>query len=428
MKRRIQRTAALLVSAAAAVSLAGCAGTGEADSSGPVTLEYWTWATNMDEMVDVWNEANPDIQVEVVAAAGPDDMIAKLLAAVRAGNGPDIAAAEYQKLPNLVVSDIAMDISQYADQFADQYTEGTMSLVTIGGGVYGVPQDIGPMIYLYRADLFEEYGLSVPTTWDEYAAAAAALKETAPDAYLGGYPDDGSTLAAYAQPLGAEWWATDGDAWKVGIDEAQTRRVTDFWQPLLEQDLVDTTHFWTPEWSTELNEGTLLSWTAGAWAPGSLMSVAPDTAGDWRIAPMPTWDGESEVGIMGGSSAMVTKNSSHPAEAIEFLTWLNASEAGTTEMIETGGLFPASTIGQAGLAAQPVPALCAGQEDFWEIALDAAQNTAPVTWGPNVQIAFDSWNDGAKRAAAGTGALGEALTRTQAAVVADLENSGFSVE
>ena len=60
------------------------------------------------------NADHPDIQVKVTEAAGADDMIAKLLAAERAGDGPDMAQAEFQKLPNLVVSDVAADISQYA--------------------------------------------------------------------------------------------------------------------------------------------------------------------------------------------------------------------------------------------------------------------------------------------------------------------------
>ena len=149
------RTTSVAALAAGALLLTGCAGGGGDTSSGPVTLEYWTWAPNVQEMADVWNADHPDIQVKVTEAAGADDMIAKLLAAERAGDGPDMAQAEFQKLPNLVVSDVAADISQYADTFSSDFSEGAMSLVTVGDGVFGVPQDIGPMIFVYRADLFE---------------------------------------------------------------------------------------------------------------------------------------------------------------------------------------------------------------------------------------------------------------------------------
>lgn len=427
MKRSsLFRVGALAGAFAAVLTTAGCAGDA-GQSSGPVTLEYWAWAPGIGDVVAVWNEEHPDIQVKVVEAAGADDMIAKLLAAQRAGEGPDLAQAEYQKLPNMVVSDVALDISEYSDTFADGFSEGALSLVTVGDGVYAVPQDTGPMIFMYRKDIFDQNGWAPPSTWNEYAALAQTVKTTLPGTLLGGYPDDASTMAAYAQPLGAEWWATEGDAWKVGIDEAPTQRVVDFWQPLVEQGLVDTTHFFTPEWGTKMNDGSILSWTAGAWAPAAAFSVAPDTAGLWAAAKMPTWDGESGTGFMGGSSVMVTKNTEHPKEAVEFLQWLNASDDGTRGLIDIG-LFPASSAGQSQLADQPVPDLVSDQADFWDLAVGIAENSAPFTWGPNVQVAFDAWSDGVKAATQSGGSYTAVLKTAQDAVVADLEKSGFTVQ
>jgi multiple sugar transport system substrate-binding protein len=423
--KRSWRAAVLAALAAGVLALSACAGA--PGSTGPVTLEYWTWAPNMAKVADVWNKAHPDIQVKVSQAAGADDIGAKLLAATRAGQGPDIAQAEYQKLPNFVVSDAGQDISEYVGAFKGEFSDAAWNLVTVGGKVYGVPQDTGPMIFVYRADLFAKYGLQAPKTWDEYAALAKKVREVAPTAFLGGYPDDGATFAAYAQPLGTQWWSTDGQKWKVDINSANSKRVASFWQSLVEQGLVDTTHFFTPDWNTKMNDGTLLSWTAGAWAPGVMASVAPDTAGKWAAAPMPTWGGEPTVGLMGGSSAMVTKTSKHPAEAVQFLEWLNGSAEGSGLLGGTVGLFPASTAGQAGLAALPVPSLVSGQKDYWTFAAGVAKNTAPVTWGPNVQIAFNTYSDAIKAAVQAKSPFGAALDKTQDTVVADLKTSGFEV-
>ena len=420
------RAATLAAVTVGAIVLSGCTGTPA--SSGPVTLEYWTWAPNMQEVADVWNADNPDIQVKVVEAAGADDMMPKLLASTRAGEGPDLAQAEFQKLPNLVVSDVATDITEYTKDFTGDFTDATWNLATVGDAVYGVPQDTGPMIFVYRADLFDKLGLDVPTTWDEYATLAAKVKQVAPKSFLGGYPDDASTFAAYSQPLGSQWWSTDGDSWSVGIDGPESQRVAEFWQPLVEDGLVDTTHFFTPEWNTAMNDGTLLSWTAGIWAPGVMESVAPDTAGKWKAAAMPSWDGETQVGLMGGSSVIVTKTSEHPAEAAKFLQWMNGSEEGSAALVEKAGLFPASIAGQNGLEGQPVPSLVSEQTDFWTFAAGVAQDTAPITWGPNVQVAFDAWSDSIKKATANKSSYLDALTTTQNAVVADLEKTGFTVK
>lgn len=407
-----------------AASLVGCSTPAD---DGPVTLTYWTWAPGVAEVVDTWNAAHPDIQVKVEEPAGADDIVAKVLAAQRAGEGPDIFAAEYQKVPNLVLSGAGYDISDLIGDAQDDFTDATWSLTTVGDAVYAVPQDTGPMVFLYRADIFEQHGWSVPTTFDEYAALAAEVRTELPGTYLGGFPDEGATLAAYSMQAGAEWWSTDGDSWSVDIAGDETKKVVEFWEPLVKDDLIDSTHFFTPEWNTSLNDGTLLSWMVGVWGPGSIASVAPDTAGLWRIAKMPTWDGESATGLFGGSSAMVGATTEHPEEAVEFLTWLNGSEEGSS-MLAEAGLFPASTAGQEALSSLAVPTLVSGQDDFWEVAADIASDTATFTWGPNVQLAFDSYSDAIKQALTNGTPWADALTKTQDAVVSDLEKTGFTVK
>lgn len=425
--KRTTSPRAVVGAVTAAVLAAGLIGCSAPDADGPVTLTYWTWAPGVAEVVETWNAANPDIQVKVEEPAGADDIVAKVLAAQRAGEGPDIFAAEYQKVPNLVLSGAGYDISGLLDDTRDYFTDATWSLTTVGDAVYAVPQDSGPMVFLYRADIFEEHGWAVPTTFDEYAALAAEVRTALPGTYLGGFPDEGATLAAYSMQAGAEWWSTDGESWSVDIAGDETQQVIEFWEPLVKEDLIDSTHFFTPEWNTSLNDGTLLSWMVGVWGPGSIASVAPDTAGLWRIAKMPTWDGESAAGLFGGSSAMVGATTEHPEEAVEFLTWLNGSEEGSSLLAEAG-LFPASTAGQAALSSLEVPVLVSGQDDFWEVAADIASDTATFTWGPNVQLAFDSYSDAIKQALTNGTSWVEALTRTQDAVVSDLEQTGFTVK
>ena len=43
------------------------------------------------------------------------------------------------------------------------------------------------MALFYRADLFKKYGLTVPTTWAQFAADATKLHSAAPGVYLGSF-------------------------------------------------------------------------------------------------------------------------------------------------------------------------------------------------------------------------------------------------
>lgn len=142
----------------------------------------------MEKVVDVWNAENPDIQVTVNKQDGGDAAVTKFLTAIKAGSGaPDLMQAEYQVIPTLVSSDALADISGYIDETTrEEFSDGVWNAVTLGSdAVYSVPQDSGPMMFFYRADVFEDLGIEVPTTWDEYADAARTINEADPDVYLG---------------------------------------------------------------------------------------------------------------------------------------------------------------------------------------------------------------------------------------------------
>ena len=79
------RRAAIATAAAAALTLTGCTASGDAGESGTVNLNYWAWAPNLEQVVDIWNEQNPDIQVTVNKQDGGDPAITKLLTAIKAG-------------------------------------------------------------------------------------------------------------------------------------------------------------------------------------------------------------------------------------------------------------------------------------------------------------------------------------------------------
>src|SRR5688572_13102898 len=199
-KRFSTLLAALLVSALAACS----SGTETQEPTGPVELSFWTWAPNMDKIAGVWNQANPNIKVTVSKQAGGDDAAAKFLTAAQAGNAPDIVQAEYQMLPSVVAADAVADIKGEVEAVKGQFSDGVWSLVTLGtDGVYGLPQDSGPMMLYYRSDLFQSMNLTPPKTWEEYGAMARQVHAADPTVYLGGFSSkDPGWFAGLSQQAG----------------------------------------------------------------------------------------------------------------------------------------------------------------------------------------------------------------------------------
>jgi len=437
--RRLRRGRSALVGALAlvpALALAACSSSGDAaeGADGPVTLEFWTYSLkggdpNAQAIVDRYHELNPDVTIKLSEVGGTAETSSKLLAADRADTAPDVVQVEYRALPSLVVSGVVKDITEDVADVRDGVEDNIWDLTTIDGQVYGVPQDIGPMMLTYRADLFAQYGVEVPTTWEEYAAAAEAIHAQDPSVYIASFsPTQFEFFASVAAQAGGTWWSNDGDAWEVGIGDEPSLRTADYWQDLVERDLVSVEPLLTPEWNAKVNDGKILSWAAAAWAPSVLYSVAPDTAGSWESAPLPQWTpGDASVPFLGGSAYLVPEKSEHAEEAAAFAGWLSATDEGSQLLLGLD-LLPGGTAGrEATLTAEP-PQLMPQQTDFWQVVDQVvADTTIPVTWGPDVNVAQSTFGDALNEAALNGGSFRNVFTATEEAIRADLEKSGFSV-
>ncbi|OEJ62065.1 sugar ABC transporter substrate-binding protein [Streptomyces agglomeratus] len=428
--RRLAAAATSVVIAATALTACGSSEDGDQADSGPVSLTYWAWAPGMDKVAGLWNKQNPDIKVTVQKQASGDDLVTKIITASKAHQAPDLVQAEYQALPTLVSNDALADIAKDVGDAESRFAPGVWEQTTLGtDAVYAVPQDSGPMMFYYRADLFRKYGLEVPATWDEFAKSARALKKKAPDKALTTFSSNDSGLfAGLAQQAGAKWWTVEGEKWKVGIDDAATRKVAGFWGGLVKEGAIDNQPMYTPAWNKALNTGKQIAWVSAVWAPGTLTTAAPDTKGKWAMAPLPQWKkGENATGNWGGSSTAVTTDSEHRAAAAKFATWLNTDPQALAALVKEGGIYPAATAAQTSGALTGAPEFFAGQPDFYSRAAEIAKTTAPAAWGPNVNVAYAAFKDRFGKAAKNRSDFGPALTGMRDATVTDLEKQGFEV-
>lgn len=442
MRRSIRAAVAAGVMAAA-LAMTGCsASSGGSSGSGglgtaanPVKLTFWGWAPNMDKVVDTYNSTHKNVQVTYVKTDAGDPAVTKLLTAIKAGSGaPDLMQAEYQKIPTLVSANAIVDIKkELPSSLESKFSKGVWSSVTLGGSdaVYGIPQDSGPMMFYYREDVFKKLGLTVPTTWAEYADVAKKIHASNPNTYLGTFSSaDAGEFAGLTQQAGGSWWGSTGDSWSVDIDSAPVNKVASYWGGLVQSGVIDNQPQYTPAWNKGLADGTQVGWVSAVWAPGVLQGNAPATAGKWKMAPLPQWTaGDDATGNWGGSAVAVTSQSKHTAAAVAFDTWLNTNPTAVTQLVKDGGLYPADTVDSTKALASG-NSFFSNQPDFYTTAAQIAKTVKPFTYGPNVNVAYSAFNDQFGKAAQAKSQADfvSAVKQMQQITVSDLKSSGFTVK
>jgi multiple sugar transport system substrate-binding protein len=338
------------------LSLAACASGGGSSSGGGSaddieaalekggTITYWSWTPSAEAQVAAFEKAYPNVDVKYVNAGTNTDEYTKLQNAITAGSGaPDVAQVEYYAIPQFALSDSLVDLSSYG--FGDlekDYSAGPWSSVAFDGKIYGLPQDSGPMAMFYNKTVFDKYGIEVPTTYDEYIAAAQKLHAADPNAYITNDTGDAGFTTSMIWQAGGQPFTASGTDVSINLQDDGSKKWADEWNQLVEGKLVSTVPGWSDEWYKALGDGTIATLLTGAWMPGVLESSVPQASGDWRVAPMPTYDGTPVTAENGGGGQVVLKQSKNQALAAGFLKWLNSDPESIKVFLESGG-FPSTT-------------------------------------------------------------------------------------
>lgn len=358
MHKRLRTiVAAAVTTIAVTAALAGCSSGSSSSSSGGSadsvaaalkkggSLTYWSWTPSGAAQVAAFEKAYPKVKVKLVNAGTSADEYTKLQNTIKAGSGaPDVAQVEYYALPQFALAGSLTDLSQYGfDSLKSKYTQGTWGSVDLDGKLYGLPQDSGPMAMFYNKTVFDKYGLTVPKTWDEYIAAAKKLHAADPNEYLTSDTGDAGFTSSMIWQAGGKPFTTNGTKVTVNLQDAGTKKWADTWNQLVENKLLSTTAGFTDDWYKQLASGQIATQITGSWFPGVIESGAKGGSGDWRVAPIPTYDGTKAVTAEnGGGAQVVLKQSKNQALAAGFVKWLNASDSSVNTFLASGG-FPSTT-------------------------------------------------------------------------------------
>lgn len=435
---RLRTRARLLpVAVVSAVALAACAGGGgTADGGGGGTtgkVTVWSWDGTVDLAVAGFEDAYPDIDVEVVNAGSSFDQYQALDNAIQAGSGvPDVVMLEYFAVPYFAIPGKLADLGPLgAAELEDGFVPSAWNHVTMDDGVYALPSDFGPAVMFWNQDVFAEAGITeAPATWDEYYEAAKAIRALGPDHYIAQDSNDLFFLLSLIWQAGGRPFQVDGTQVSIDFTDEGTTRAVEFWQRMIDEDLVNTDiAAWSDDWNRALNDGSLASQNMGGWLTSTLPERAPDAAGAYRVAPMPQWEAGDEVGAENGGSAFaIPEASSNKEAAFAFLEWFTHGD-GLAPRVEAGAFVPSTQVLESEEFRSTENAYFGGQRTG-EVLADVAATTA-VGWQypPFFEWARSVYEDVASPFyTSGRGSLADVLETWKDRMVTYGNEQGFEVE
>ena len=372
-------------SAAAAVSQADI----DKAMSTATELTFWTWVPDIAQEVALFEKKYPAVKVKVVNAGQGGPEYTKLRTVLQAGTGaPDVAQIEFQYIPTFTITDSLLDLRPYgAAALKDKFVDWTWAQVSgPNGEVWAIPQDTGPLGMLYRKDIFDQYGIQVPTTWDEFAAAARKLHAANPKVYLTNFaPSQPAAWHGLLWQAGGKPYVKSGKSTiAIHVNDATSKKLAAYWGGLAKEGVVGIEPDFTDPWFAALNSGKYATWLTAAWGPVFLSGSAKSTSGKWRAAPLPQWDASTpQSGNWGGSTSAVIKSTKNPIAAAVFAQFLNTDPDSTKMFATRQFLFPATKA----LLADPAyvgdtPAFYGGQKVYELFAGISSTVNTTFQWPP----------------------------------------------
>lgn len=448
-RRFLGATGGLSLSAALAAGCGSSGGSGGSSASAtplsqaeidkamttPTTLTFWTWVPNISDEVALFEKKYPAIKVNVVNAGQGAPQYTKLRTALQANSGaPDLCQIEYQYIPTFTLTDSLLDLRPYgASAIKSEFVDWVWGQVTgANGEVWAIPQDTGPMGMLYREDIFTAHGISVPTTWDEFADAARKLHAADPDVYLTNLAaNEAAAWHGLLWQANAKPYVTSGSSTiQLNVDDTASQKVATYWGELAQQGVISTDADFTDSWYTGFNKGKYATWLTAAWGPVFLSGSAQATSGKWRAAPLPQWNASSPVsGNWGGSTTAVIKTTKNAVAAAQFAQFLNSDPDSASLFASKQFLFPSTKalLADASFSDQ-TPAFYGGQQVNKLFAQISDTVSTTFQWPPFLDEVVTDWTDTVGKALADKTDAVTALGQWESELTTYAKNQGFTVQ
>jgi multiple sugar transport system substrate-binding protein len=317
-------------------------------ASGKRTLVFWQFSplTAIQPILARFEAQNPDLKVQVEQLTWQSGR-EKIVAAIAAGQPPDLCELGSTFLPGLVADSTLLDLT-------DRATDLKPSLVgwdvaSYKGRVYGIPWMVGTRALYVNDDLVRKAGLDPAkpiSTWADLARTAQAISERVPDAKgFGMNSGEREILFKKFMPFA---WGNGGDILdstlmkSVFASRANVEALR-FYLSLKPYSLLDRQEMHDEAFA----KGRLGIIISGPWLLRKIPEQAPDLHYSVDLMPKPAPDRGTHASFAGAEVLGMFRNAKHPEDALRLARFLVRPENTMPLFLATGNAFPAAAASAA---------------------------------------------------------------------------------
>lgn len=316
---------------------------------GPVALSFVlfgdpTETAGYETLVEEFEQANPDVTVELSPTASQDELLARLTTAFAGGSPPDVFLVNFRKYGQFAKDGVLDPVGPRlatSDAIAeDEFTPSALDAFRYDGEeLTCMPQNLSSLVVYYNQDLFEGAGLDASAagwTWDEFLATAEAL--TAGDTYGLGTEAQLIRAAPFVWQAGGKVVDDLVAPTTLTVDRGPAREGLDFF---LDLSLVHGVVPPDREEQAEDSESRFLGGRLGMFL-GSRRSTPSFRAIEsfaWDVAPLPVAPGGEPATILHSDAYCLSAPGEHPDEAWRFVEFA-MGRRGQEILAETGRTVP----------------------------------------------------------------------------------------
>ena len=324
-------------------------------------LTHWGPDTvaKLEAAAATYTKAHPDTKI-TVRAVPFGDLLTTLRSSGGGSDGATIAGIYDAWLPDLSKDKLVAPVPDAiaADTKAN-WPAGVVGAASIGGTLYGIPNEIDVYALNYNKKLFEAAGISAPPkTWDEFLADAEKLTDKSKNQQ--GFGMINSWAAGVLHPFASLLVSNGGDLVandKPVLDSKQAKETFELYETLIKKGYSDPAMATADANTTGPFLDNFVSGKTGMiimanWWESALKAGMGDKFADIATAPIPVGPSGDKARSI-SYSWMTVVNAKAPADeqkaAWDFLSWLNGPESGPNgasamgDILMSMGILPSRT-------------------------------------------------------------------------------------